>query len=882
LPIDPLLPDVVARLAEAGRLVLQAPPGAGKTTRVAPAVLDAGLAGRGQVLVLQPRRLAARAAAARIATERGGEVGGEIGYQVRFERRAGAATRLLVMTEGIFIRMLQDDPFLEHVGAVVFDEFHERSLHSDLALAMVRRVQSEARPDLKVVVMSATLDAEPVARYLYDCPVLTSFGRAFPVEISYLRHELSGPLEQAVTDAIAGLVDRTPGDVLVFLPGVGEIRRAEQRLSALSEARQLAMMPLYGDMPLAEQQAVLRPADRRKVVLATNVAETSLTIDGITAVVDSGLARQSQLEPGLGLNRLALVRISRAAADQRAGRAGRTAPGTCLRLWTERQQHGLAEHTTPEIRRTDLAGPALELRCWGERDLHGFPWFESPPAEALDQAIGLLQRLEAIDDRGPTELGRAMVRLPVHPRIGRLLIEGERLGDLDEAALAGALLSERDPFLRETSFHGPSSSHGGARGRRGAGGAIAANAGEGHWSDSDVLDRVTALVDFAASRRRDFPCGRLDPGAARQVLRASEQLQRLLREERQQPGGTRKVSTGKASGTRDGATQAGANSETRDTALLRALLAAFPDRVARRREPLSRRGIMVGGRGVRLDDRSALGDAELFVCVDLQETGKSEALVRLASAIERDWLPQAAMRVAVEVEFDPARERVIARRRVRWHDLLLEEAATSVPGDYDAAALLASEAASRLNPRDWLDEDAARLLARIQCLRVWMPELQLPDWTEDKLRDLLPRLCAGCLSLDELRRRPLVPVIKAELTGAQLAALEREAPERIRVPSGSQVALIYEPDKPPVMAVRIQEIFGLPATPRIAAGRVPVLLHLLAPNMRPQQITDDLASFWDRTYAEVRKELRRRYPKHSWPEDPRAASPERRPGGMTR
>ncbi len=713
------------------------------------------------MFVLQPRRLAARAAAARIATERGGEVGGEIGYQVRFERRTSTATRLVVMTEGIFIRMLQDDPFLEHVGAVVFDEFHERSLHSDLALAMVRRVQSEARADLKVVVMSATLDAEPVARYLRDCPVLTSTGRAFPVEISYLRHELSGPLEEAVTEAVAGLVDQTPGDLLVFLPGVGEIRRAAEQLNGLAAQSQLAVMPLYGDMPLAEQQAVLKPADRRKVVLATNVAETSLTIDGITAVVDSGLARQSQLEPGLGLNRLALVRISRAAADQRAGRAGRTAPGTCLRLWTERQQHGLAEHTTPEIRRTDLAGPALELRCWGERDLHGFPWFESPPAEALDQAIGLLQRLGAIDDRGPTALGRAMVRLPVHPRIGRLLIEGQRLGTLDAAALAGALLSERDPFLRETSSHGQSSRHGGARARRGPSGASPASAGEGRWSDSDVLDRVTALIEFAASRRRDFSCGRLDPGGARQVLRAAEQLQRLLREDRdQQRGGNVKISTGKASGTRDGA-----SSGSHDTALLRALLGAFPDRVARRREPGSRRGIMVGGRGVRLDDRSALGDAELFVCVDLQETGKSEALVRLASGIERDWLPLSAMQVAVEVEFDPDRQRIIARRRVRWHDLLLEEAATSVPGDYDASALLVSEAASRLNPRDWLDDDARGLLARIQCLRAWMPELQLPDWTEDKLRDLLPRLCAGCLSFDELRRRPLVPVIKAELTG---------------------------------------------------------------------------------------------------------------------
>lgn len=855
LPIDPSIPQIVAQLREAGRLVLQAPPGAGKTTRVAPAVLDALLtAGQpGQVIVLQPRRLAARAAAARIAEERGNSVGGEIGYQVRFERRAGRDTRLLVVTEGIFIRMLADDPFLEHAAAVVFDEFHERSIHADLALAMVRRVQAEVRPDLQVLVMSATLDAEPVARYLADAPLITSAGRTFPVTMHYLRHELNQPLEQAVAAAVRDSLGDTTGDVLVFLPGIGEIRRAAGELESLASERDALVMPLYGDMPLVEQQAVLQPAAQRKVVLATNVAETSLTIEGITAVVDSGLARQSQFEPSLGLDRLNLVRISEASAEQRAGRAGRTAPGVCRRLWTERQQQALAEHSVPEIRRVDLAGPVLELLCWGERDVAAFPWFEAPPAAALNHALELLKLLAAVDDRGPTQVGREIVRLPVHPRLARLLLEGRRLGVLDEAALAGALLSERDPFVRDPAPRG-------AAGRPGRAARV---------SDSDVLERVDALAEFDASRRRDFACGRLDAPAARQVLRAAEQLRRLASEGDQNRGNRTGGMTAPA---RD------AQHAERDAAFRRALLAAFPDRVTRRREPASRRGIMVGGRGVRLDERSAVGDAELFLAIELQELGQAEALVRQASAIERDWLPDAALGVAVEAEFDSQRGRVIARRRVRWHDLLLEESATSVPDDFDASALLAREAAARLKPSDWLDTPSRELIARLECLRLWMPELELPTWDQAALVGLLPQLCQGCLSLDELRKRSLVPIIKSQLSPAQLAALEREVPERIRVPSGSRVAVQYEPGKPPVLAVRIQEIFGMPATPRIAGGRVPVLLHLLAPNMRPQQITDDLASFWERTYAEVRKELRRRYPKHSWPEDPRQAEPQRRPG----
>ncbi|HVC97188.1 MAG TPA: helicase-related protein, partial [Pirellulales bacterium] len=443
LPIDAILPDLVRSLADQNCLVLRAPPGAGKTTRVPPALLDGGLAKGGQVVVLQPRRLAARAAAWRIAAERAGRVGDEVGYQVRFDRQAGPATRVLIVTDGVFVRMLRGDPFLERVGVVVFDEFHERSLATDLALAMVRKVQLELRGELRIVVMSATLAALPVARYLGDCPVLQSDGRTFPVEISYLRHSDPRVVPRGVASAVEQALGSTTGDVLAFLPGVAEIHATAKALGGLAAERGLALMPLYGDLPLERQQEVLRPTERRKVVLATNVAETSVTIEGITAVVDSGLARVLRLDPALGLNRLETKRISRASAEQRAGRAGRTAAGVCLRLWTEREQWALDEQELPEIARVDLAGPVLELLCWGAGDVGTLPWFEPPPAAAVERAMDLLARLGGYDGRQVTELGQQMAALPVQPRLSRLLLEARRLGVLDRGALAAALLSER-------------------------------------------------------------------------------------------------------------------------------------------------------------------------------------------------------------------------------------------------------------------------------------------------------------------------------------------------------------------------------------------------------------------------------------------------------
>ncbi len=810
--------------------MLLAPPGAGKTTRVPPALLDAGIAGDGAVVVLEPRRIAARAAAARISAERGGEVGGEVGYHVRFDRRLGPATRIRVETEGVFLREIQGDPLLDGVGAVVLDEFHERGLAQDLVLGMLRRVRDEARPDLAVVAMSATAAAAPVAAFL-GVPVVEAAGRAHPVEIRYLPGPDTRAPAARATAGVAGLLAEGAAGVLAFLPGVAEIRATAKALEAAARRHGARIFPLYGDLPAAEQDAALR-GPGPKVVLATNVAETSVTVEGVSAVVDTGLARVLAHDPARGLDRLAVRWISRASADQRAGRAGRTGPGICLRLWTEREHRGLPERDEPEVVRADLAGAVLELLVWGERDATAFPWLTPPPPGAVTRALALLSELGAVRDGRPTPVGREMASLPVHPRLSRLLVEGARLGAPRRAALAAALLSERETFRREE----------------------APRPAE-HRSESDVLDRVEALEDFERRRTTRSAAGEVLPGAARFALRARDQFARLLR-----------------AGREDRAADP-------DEALLRAVFAAFPDRLCRRREAGGPRAVLARG-GASLLPGSAVLDAPLFVGVDMEAGGArgGEARVRLASGVRREWLPAAECRTDTALAFDEATERVTAVRRVLWRGLAVEEGPTAVPEGADVGAALAAAAAERLSRALDLSEAGTRsFLARAACLAEWRPDLGLPEFGEGTLRALLPALCAGRRSFAETRRVPLAPLLEGVLTPEKRRALSRLAPERVEVPSGSRVRLIYEPGRPPVLAVRIQEVFGLTETPSVAGGKVKVLLHLLAPNHRPQQVTDDLPSFWTNVYPKVRSELRRRYPKHSWPEDPLRAPPVRRP-----
>lgn len=836
LPIDAVLPDLVQALKSHSCAVFQAPTGAGKTTRVPPALLDAGILDRGRAVLLEPRRLAARAAACRMASERGTPLGTEIGYHVRFDRRAGPDTRILAVTPGILLQMMHHDPYLETVSVVLFDEFHERGLENDLALGIARLLQQTVRSDLKIVAMSATLDTGAVTAYLGGCTAIVSEGRLFPVEIRYEPKPEGLHWPAATARAVTRLLEHTPGDLLVFLPGLQEIRQTVRLLEPLAAERDLTVVPLYGDLPPEQQDAALLPAERRKVVLATNVAETSVTVEGVTGVVDTGLARALVYDPAVGLDRLKLVAISKASAEQRAGRAGRTQPGVCVRLWSESSHIGRRPQTEPEIRRADLAGAVLHLLTLGESDVFQFPWLEPPPAASVNQALTLLRRLGALADGGVTELGRALARLPVHPRLGRLLIEGQRLACSNRAALSAALLTERDPFTRNPDQ--PRPDH-----RRAS-------------TSSDVLDRVEVLEAFASTGRTDSPLGPLNRGAARQILQAKEQLLRSSKGKKANAGGI--------------------PAET-DDGLMRSLLAAFPDRLAKRRAPGSRRGVMVGGRGVVLAPSSGVTEGDLFLCIDV-DAGRAEALVRQASAVERDWLPPEKLTTNVELEFDQPTEKVVARRRVRFDDLVIEDTEVGLPGDDQIGAVLAAAAAEQLERvRPAEDSPAGAFLVRVRCLREWMPELNLPAFGDEVLRELLPWLAAGCKSFADLRRADWLSAIQGRLTHSQRQAVEREAPERIAVPSGSKNALRYEAGRPPVLAVRIQELFGLTETPRIAGGRVRVLLHLLAPNYRPQQVTDDLASFWANTYPQVRKELRTRYPKHAWPEDPLAAEPQRRP-----
>lgn len=760
LPIDEVLAQVLIELARSGVLILQAEPGAGKTTRVPPAILDSGLAELpdkkpGKIIVLQPRRVAARAAATRIAFERASELGAEVGYQVRFEKRSSKRTRILVCTEGVFLRLLQEDPLLEEVSVVIFDEFHERSIDSDLALAMVRQVRNELRSDLRLLVMSATLDAAPVAEYLGSCRTLSCLGRSFPLTIEYLRFPGNESTSSLVFEGVKRMLSCTEGHILVFLPDLYEIRQAQQLLEPLSEHKGLALMPLFGDMPLEEQQRVLEPSAKRKIVLATNVAETSITIDGVTAVVDSGLARINRLDPRLGLNRLDLQRISKASADQRAGRAARTGPGICLRLWSEKEQQLLRDYEAPEIARVELSQCLLQLFAWGEHDIKAFPWFQPPPAQALEQALQVLDRLDALENGKLTELGKRMSRFPLPPRLARLLVEGERLGQLRRAALCAALLAERDPFRRS-----------GAR-----------KAAE-HHSDSDVLDRLLAIEEYQRSAIRDSLIGELLSGPAKKVLKISQQLEAMGKE---------------CNALANSAAAKGPASDA-DEAVLRAILCAYPDRVCRRRDEKGRRAVMVGGRGVRLGDESAVGEGELFVAVEILETGKSESLVIQASRIERSWLSSTHLSTSTEAAYDLERQRVMAMRRTKFCDLVIEEVQVPLPAEFDSSAVLARAVIEHFELETLLDDESKQYLARLHCLREWLPSLELPEFDQKAMRELLPDWCSGCTGIHDLQNKSLVPIVQLRLNAEQITAIEREAPERINVPSGSRVKVVYEPE----------------------------------------------------------------------------------------
>jgi ATP-dependent helicase HrpB len=871
LPIDSILPGIVSQLRQTNNLALEAPPGAGKTTRVPAALLDARVAGDGEVWVLEPRRLAARMAARRVAEERGETIGETVGYQVRFEEVAGARTRLRFLTEGVLTRRLLSDPTLKNAGVVVLDEFHERHLQADLALALLRRLQKTTRPDLKLVVMSATLDAAPVARFLDGAPVLRSEGKRFDIAIEHLPRPDERPLAEQIASALRTLIEDEPdGDVLVFLPGAAEIRRAQSACESLAAKHDLLLLPLHGDLPAAEQDRVIRPAAQRKVILSTNVAESSVTIDGVVAVIDSGLARIAGHSPWSGLPTLDVGRISKASATQRAGRAGRTRPGRALRLYTAQDFHARPDHEAAEVQRLDLAEAALELHEAGIRDLSSFDWFDAPPQSSIDAAETLLGRLGAIDASGAvTAIGRRMLRFPQHPRQSRMLVEAEGRGVAEEASIIAALIGERDIaavdlFNREKT-RGAKTAH--------------------SVGPSDLLERLDLFVEaeranFAASRLREMD---LDAGVVMAVNRVRRQLQRVGNSRAQRVSSPR-VSKGglpKSPALADARatdTSAPPGPHPGDDALLISILAGYPDRVAKRRSLKgdNRELLLSAGGAATLSLASVASQSEFVVAVDAEERGNSR-IIRIASEIKPEWLIDLfadSLREITEARWNAQSERVEIVERMLYDELVISESRSKTARGPEAARVLA-EAALGAGLQRFVDpETISNFLSRVEFVARTFPESETPVFDDADVRQALIALCEGLRSFAELReaakQNGLIEMLRQRLNDEQSRLLRQMAPEFVAIAGRRQVRVNYETGQSPWIESRLQDFFGMKSGPVIAGDRVPVVLHLLAPNHRPVQVTTDLAGFWQRAYPQVRRELSRRYPRHKWPEDPLA------------
>jgi ATP-dependent helicase HrpB len=803
LPIDAVLGEIQGKLRAATSLVVEAPPGSGKTTRVPPALLDVV---EGEILVLEPRRLAARLAARWVARELGENVGQTVGYQVRFEDVSGPSTRIRFLTEGLLLRRMLGDPALRGVGAVVLDEFHERHLQGDLGLALLRRLQLTRGSEmtrgsaLRLVVMSATLDAQPIAGFLGGAETVRTEGRRFDVAIEHQATPSEAPLGEQVAAAVRRLVkEGPPGDILVFLPGAAEIHRAREAIEPRGLPVDIAV--LHGDLPAAEQDRAVTPGERPKVILATNVAESSVTVPGVVAVVDSGLARMAGHSPWSGLPTLTLARISQASAAQRAGRAGRTRPGRCLRLYTQHDHDTRPAHDLPEVRRADLAEPMLTLHGLHAADL---AWLDAPEPAAREAAESLLARLGATAGGALTAIGRQMLQLPVHPRLARLVVEGAAHGVLREACAAAAALGERDtsrrPDERAAKVHGPSDV----------------------W---EMLDRPN-------------------------LERVRRQLERAARDLPRKPGK--------------------GDPERR---LARALLAAFPDRVGKRRRSDHPEVVLSAGGAADLAPTSIVQEATWLVALDVEDrrTGiHRKALIRQAAAIDPDWLlDHVSEERAVEWNTNATRIEVVVRLR---YDALTLDEERRAPGPEDADAVVRLLTKGDLS--QLVDADAwARLRARLDFLARTFPESGLAPPTDEDLRAAAADLCRdlGVSSLAALRDADPLAALRARLTPAHRELLADAAPERVTLSRGRAVRVEYDGETPWI-ASRLQDFFGMTRTPTIARGRVRLVLHLLAPNQRAVQVTSDLDGFWDRHYPALRKELGRRYPKHAWPENPRSSN----------
>jgi ATP-dependent helicase HrpB len=845
LPIQEVLPAIRSELARSSRVVVQAPAGAGKSTLVPLALLDEPWMRARRLLMLEPRRLAARAVAQRMAHLLGEPVGRTVGYRMRLDTRVSRATRIEVITEGVLTRMLQTDPALDGVAAVIFDEFHERSLQADLGLAFALEAQATIAPELRLLIMSATLDGEALAKWWQGPPPITAQGRVFPVEVRYCGtgapllpaeggDRRSGEsLEQVAAKLVRRALREERGDVLVFLPGAREIRRVQGLLREGAPEAAVAVLPLLGELSQAEQEAALRPAAAgRRVVLATNIAETSLTIEGIRVVVDSGVVRRSVFDPVTGMSRLETRRISRASADQRQGRAGRLESGICYRAWSEGAHRTLAAFTTPEILEIDLTTLTLELAAWGARDPGALCWLDTPPAALVASARDLLQSLEALDDSGcVTDHGRSMARLGTHPRLAHMLLRSRTLGKLESAARLAALLSEPD-LLR----------------------------GDAGPRDADIRSRLERVASSRAGGAPSNTIARIRRGTLEFLRQLGDPADR----------------------------SADARQDWSDS--VGPLLAfAYPDRIAQRRAGAEMRYLLANGRGAQFAEPQTLGHHELIVAVELDDREREARILLAAPLTKAELLEQGRERLRRKtlVEWSEREAAVIAREQLCLDAIVLEEKPLrEVPLEATRAAMLEGIRRLGISALAW-SRSARELQARMEFIRALEPP-GTPDAIASRwpcvndatlmqtLEGWLAPWLDGVTRREHLTRIPLVDALRALLSREQQRQLDELAPTHVQVPSGSRVPVDYIDESAPVVSVRLQEVFGLAATPRIAGGKVPVTFKLLSPAQRPVQITRDLASFWRGAYAEVRKDLRGRYPKHYWPENPLEAQATRR------
>ncbi|MGE3615780.1 MAG: ATP-dependent helicase HrpB, partial [Gemmatimonadales bacterium] len=827
LPIEALVPAIGTALAERQSAVVVAEPGAGKTTVVPWRLLGASWLGERKIVMLEPRRVAARAAAARIAWHLGERVGERVGHRVRFDTRVSARTRLEVVTEGVLTRLLDADPSLEEYGLVIFDEFHERSIHADLGLALTLRAREVFRPELRLLVMSATIDADRVAALLGGAPVISAPGRVFPVETRYRPPRPDQRLDTHVALVIREAVATESGDVLVFLPGVGEINRVADRLAA-GNPLGAEVVPLHGTLPAERQDSALAPGRGRRVILATAIAETSLTVPGVRIVIDAGRMRVPRFSPRTGLNRLETVRVTRASADQRRGRAGRTEPGVCFRLWDAAEEHGFLAYRTPEILASDLAPLALDLAAAGVDRPGELAWLDPPPGAGIDQARDLLALLGAVDDQGRiTPAGRSMAALALHPRLAHLVRFAQASAADDAAARSlriataaalAALLSDRDIARRPSPHEVP---------------------------DTDIRLRLEAL------RSGGTPPGfEVDRGGRTRLLDDARQWRRRL----------------------DGADRAELDPELSGELLAQ----AYPDRIGRLRPGQPGRFLLRNGRGAQMPAAHVLAREQWIVAAELDDAG-AESRIALAAPLDQDAvavLVREQGRSRVVTEWDAARASVRAVERTELGAILVAEKPAGPPDAETAYRILLEEIRRGGIARLPWSEAASELRRRLAFLHQADPE-GWPDVGDDALLDRLedwlgPWLTGSLGDLD------LAAVLRASLRPGQRGALDRLAPERWEVPTGSRLAIDYADPAAPVLAVRLQEMFGEPRTPAIMDGRLPLTLHLLSPAGRPVQVTRDLAGFWRNSYFDVRKDLKGRYPKHSWPDDPLTAPPTRR------